>query len=67
MERYCRLACDNSSIILSWESTGLSDELIKSLTTSYKILNHPQYYVCTKASLRFSGDCLKQEKITFNR
>ena len=41
----------------------MSDESIKSPN---KILNPSQNYVGTKARVRFTGDCLKQEKITFN-
>ena len=44
----------------------LSDESIKPSTTPNKILNPSLDYVSTKARVRFSGDCLKQEKITFN-
>ena len=66
MQKYFKLACDNRSIALSWKSKGLSDERIKGPTTSNKILNLWQSYVGTKARVRFSGDCLKQEKFTFN-
>ena len=44
----------------------MSNKSIKAPTTPNKILNPSQYYVATKASVRFSRDCLKQEKITFN-
>ena len=44
----------------------MSDERIKSPTTANKIRNPSQSYVVTKVRVRFSGDCLKQEKITFN-
>ena len=63
MQRYFKLASDNSSIILSWKSKGLSDERIKFPS---KIINPSQNYFGAKASARFNGDCLKQEKITFN-
>ena len=66
MQIYFKLASDNPSIILLWKSKGLSNESIKSPNTFNKILNPLQYYVGIKASVRFSGDCLKQEKITFN-
>ena len=59
IQRYFKLANDNPSIIQSWKSKGLSDE-------SIKILHSSQDYVGTKARVKFSGDCLKQEKITFN-
>ena len=44
----------------------MSDESIKSLTTSNKMLNPSIDYVGTKARVKFNGDCLKQDKITFN-
>ena len=66
IHRYFKLASDNPTIILSWKSKGLSDESIKAPTTPNKILNSSQNYVGTKARVRFTGDCLKQEKITFN-
>ena len=44
----------------------MSDESIKSPTTSDRLLNPSLDFVGTKARVRFSGDCLKQEKITFN-
>ena len=43
----------------------MSNESIKP-TTSNKILNPSLDYVGTKIRVKFSGDCLKQEKITFN-
>ena len=48
------------------KSKGLSNESIKAATTPNKILNSSLDYVGTKARVSFSGDCLKQEKITFN-
>ena len=66
MQKYVKLTSDNPSIILSWKSKRLSDESIKPPTTSNKIINPLQDYVNTKARIKFSGDCLKQEKITFN-
>ena len=44
----------------------MSVESIKPPTTSNKILNPSVDYVGTKARVKFNGDCLKQEKITFN-
>ena len=44
----------------------MSDESIKPPTTSNKMLNPSVDYVGTKARVKFNGDCLKQEKITFN-
>ena len=44
----------------------MSDESIKPPSTSNKMLNPSVDYVGTKARVKFNGDCLKQEKITFN-
>ena len=51
---------------ISWKSKGLSDESIKPTTTSNKMLNPFLNYVGTKTRVKFNGDCLKEEKITFN-
>ena len=53
----------NTESISSWESKGLSNEIIKppdntlALTVKY---SGKRIYV------KFNGSCLKQEKITFN-
>ena len=64
--RYFKTVSANDSNIVSWKSKGLSDESIKAPTTSNKILNPSLDYVDTKIRVKFRGDCLKQEKITFN-
>ena len=66
IHRYFKTTSNNPSIILSWKSRGLSDESIKPPTTSNKFFNPSLYFIGTKARARFSGDSLKQEKITFN-
>ena len=53
--------------MLSLKSKGLSDESIKPRSTYNKMLNPSLDYVGTKARVKFNGDCLKQEKITFNQ
>ena len=55
--RYFKITSNNPSIILSWKSKGLSDEIIKT-TTPNKILNPSLDIVGTKARVRFSGNCL---------
>ena len=47
------------------EIKRLSNESIKYLCTSNKMLNPSVDYVRTKARAKFNGDCLKQDKITF--
>ena len=44
----------------------LSDESIKPSSTSNKVLNPLLNYVGTKVRLKFRGDCLKQERISFD-
>ena len=64
--RYFKTVSANGSKILSWKSNKLSNESMKPPTTSNKMLNPSVDYVGTKARVKFNGDCLKQEKITFN-
>ena len=66
VQRYFKTVSANDSNISSWKSKGLSDESIKPPTTSNKMLNPSLDFVGTKARVKFNGDCLKQEKITFN-
>ena len=66
MKRYFKIVSANDINILSWKSKGLSDESIKPPTTSNKMLNPSLDYVGAKARVKFNGDCLKQDKITFN-
>ena len=42
-------------------------ESIKHPSTSNKMLNPSLHYVSTKIRVKFNGDCLKQEKVTFNQ
>ena len=57
---------DNGSHIYYWQSKGLSDERINSITTSnYSVTPFLDYYG-TKTRVEFSGSCLKQDKVTFN-
>ena len=44
----------------------LLDGSIKSPSTSNKTLNASVDYVGTKARVKFNGDCLKQDKISFD-
>ena len=44
----------------------MSDESIKPPTTSNKMLNPSLDFVGTKARVKFNGDCLKQEKNSFD-
>ena len=64
--RYFKTVSINDSNILSWKSKGLCDESIKLLSTSNKMLNPSINYTGTKARVKFNGDCLKQEKTSFD-
>ena len=44
----------------------MSEESIKPSTASNKRLNPLLYFVGTKSRVKINGDCLKQEKFTFN-
>ena len=66
IHRHFKTASDNPSVILSWKPKGFSGESIKRPTTSNKFLDPSLHFVGTRARVRFSRDCLKQEKITFN-
>ena len=64
--RYFKTVSINDSNILSWKSKGLFDESIKPPSTSNEMLNPSVNYVGTKARVKFNGDCLKQEKNSFD-
>ena len=51
--------------VLSWQCKGLSNESIKSPTTSDNSLNPRLSYYCTKIRVQFTGSCLKQPNHTF--
>ena len=56
----------NGNYIYYWQSKGLSDEKINSITASnYSVTPFLDYYG-TKTRVEFSGSCLKQDKVTFN-
>ena len=64
--RYVKTVSANDGNISSWKSKGWSDESIKSPITSNKMLNPSIEYAGTKARVKLNGNCLKQDKITFN-
>ena len=49
----------NNDHISEWKSKGLSDEIIKSPTTSNNKLTAGFSYFDTKTRVKFSGSCLK--------
>ena len=52
--------------IYYWQSKGLSDEKINSITASNYIVTPFLDYYGTKTRVEFSGICLKQDKVTFS-
>ena len=53
--------------VLSWQSKGLSAEAIKPPAASDNSLTpRISYYYPSKIRVKFTGSCLKQDKITFN-
>ena len=55
----------NTDYVSSWKSKGLSSETIKPPTTSDNILTPALSYYGTKATVKFTGSCLKQPKLSY--
>ena len=66
MIKYFQSVSNTNNPILSWKSKGLFDESIKPHSKFDKMLNPSVNYVGTKAKEECNGDCLKQEKISFD-
>ena len=56
----------NNNYILSWISKGLSNESIKPPSAPNNFLTPSLNYLGTKTRVKFSGSCLKQDKVTYN-
>ena len=53
--------------VSSWQSKGLSAETIKLPTTSDNSLTPTiSYHYAAKIRVKFTGSCLKQDKVMFN-
>ena len=63
MYRYFKT--DSSCHISSWTSKGLSNESIKPPSAPNNFLTPSLNYLGTKIRVKFSGSCLKQDKITY--
>ena len=61
MYRYLRNG--NSDYVLSWKSTGLSNESITPPSATNNFLSPSLNYLGSKIRVRFSGSCLKQDKL----
>ena len=64
--RYFEFITNTPHYISSWKSKGLSTESIKPSTTSDNSLVPALSYYGTKTRVKFTGSCLKQDKVTFN-
>ena len=66
--RYFKINTINTAnYVLSWKSKGLSDETIKPPSTSDNSLTPAlSYYRASKIRVKFTGSCLKQDKVIFN-
>ena len=51
--------------VLSWQSKGLCNESIKTSATSDNSINPRLSYYSTKIRVKFTGSCLKQDKVTY--
>ena len=51
--------------VSEWKSKGLSNESFKAISTSDNSLNPTLSYYGTKIRVKFTGDCLKQPKISY--
>ena len=56
----------NTESISSWESKGLSNQIIKPPTTSNNSLAPTLKYTGKRMYAKFNGGCFKQDKIIFN-
>ena len=65
--RYFKINTINvTNYVSSWQSKGLSTEVIKPPSTSDNSLKPTlSYYLASRIRVKFSGSCLKQDKITF--
>ena len=55
----------NSDYVLSWTSKGLSNESITPPSTPNNFLSPSLNYLGSKIRVKFSGSCLKEDKITY--
>ena len=56
---------DSSDYVLSWTSKGLSNESIKPPSAPNNFHTPTLNYFGPKSRIKFSGSCLKQNKITY--
>ena len=66
LNKYFKKGDGNFYYVLSWTSTGLSNESIKPPTTSDNSLTPILNYYGTKIKVSFDRTCLRHDKVTFN-
>ena len=64
MQKYF-IKIGNTDHISSWESKGLSGEIINPPSTSNNSLAPELSYFINKIKVEFHGNCLKQDQITY--
>ena len=64
LNKYFKLIT-NTNFVSSWKSKGLSDESIKTPTTSDNSLNPELNYYGTNTRVKFTGSCLKQSNVSY--
>ena len=64
MYRYFKMTT-NTNYVSSWKSKGLPGESIETRTTSDNTLTPELSYYGTKTRLKFTGNCLKQSRISY--
>ena len=57
---------DNGNYIYCWQSKRLSDERINYIRTPNHSVTPNLDYHGTKTRVKFNGNCLKQDSVTFN-
>ena len=64
MKRYFKrvIGAGSGNYIYFWNSTGLPDEKINSVTASNHIITRKAIYNGNKTKVKFIGSCLKQDK-----
>ena len=65
MYRYFKRGGNANNHILSWKSKGLPDDGIKSPSAPNNFLDPSLDYLDLKIRVKFSGSCLKQDKLTY--
>ena len=66
MQRYFVGIVSDFDSLVEWKSKGLCNESIKLPQTGSNFIDPLLDYLSNKIRLKFSGNCLKQDKVTYN-